>query len=67
MAARTLAGLVGKAELDQACLYPPLTEIRKISLAIATNVAKQAYAMRRARRKRPRNLRKAIADLMYEP
>ena len=67
VAARTLAGLVGKAELDQACLYPPLTEIRKISLAIAVSVAEKAYALKLARRKRPRNLRKSIADSMYEP
>ena len=66
-AARTLAGLVGEAELDQACLYPPLTEIRKISLAIAVAVAEKAYAMKLARKKRPRNLKKSIAALMYEP
>jgi malate dehydrogenase (oxaloacetate-decarboxylating)(NADP+) len=66
-AARTLAGLVGEAELDQACLYPPLTEIRKISLSIAVSVAKQAYAMKLAQRKRPTNLKKSIAELMYEP
>jgi len=66
-AARTLAGLVSDAELDLACLYPPLTQIRKISLAIAVSVAERAYAMKLARRKRPRNLRKSIADSMYEP
>jgi malate dehydrogenase (oxaloacetate-decarboxylating)(NADP+) len=66
-AARTLAGLVGEAELDRACLYPPLTGIRKISLAIAVSVAEKAYELKLARRKRPRNLRKSIADSMYEP
>ncbi len=66
-AARTLARLVGEAELDQACLYPPLPEIRKISLAIAVAVAKQAYAMKIARAKRPADLRQSIAKLMYRP
>ena len=67
VAARTLAGLVGQAELDQACLYPRLAEIRKISLAIAVSVAEKAYAMKLARRRRPAKLRKAILDSMYEP
>ena len=66
-AARTLARLVGQAELDQACLYPPLPQIRKISLAIAVAVAEKAYVMKLARRRRPANLRKSIAPLMYEP
>jgi malate dehydrogenase (oxaloacetate-decarboxylating)(NADP+) len=33
-AARTLAGLVRESDLDQGALYPPLDDIRKISLAI---------------------------------
>jgi malate dehydrogenase (oxaloacetate-decarboxylating)(NADP+) len=66
-AARTLAERVGERELAQACLYPPLSEIRKISLAIAVSVAETAYEMKLARRKRPKNLRNAIARSMYEP
>jgi len=66
-AARTLAGLVRDSDLAQGCLYPPLREIRKISLAIAGSVATKAYSMKLARSRRPRNLRKSIADLMYEP
>src|SRR5262245_29389081 len=38
-AARTLAGLVRQDDLDHGALYPPLREIRKISLAIAASVA----------------------------
>ena len=66
-AARTLAELVGVADLEQARLYPPLTEIRRISLAIATRVADKAYELKLARKKRPRNLKKSIADFMYDP
>ena len=65
-AARTLAGIVKKADLDRGSLYPPLREIRRISLAIAVAVAEQAYALKLARARRPRNLRGAIADYMYE-
>jgi len=66
-AARTLAGLVRQSDLDQGSLYPPLAEIRKISLAIATNVATQAYTMNLARRKRPGNVRRSVQALMYRP
>jgi malate dehydrogenase (oxaloacetate-decarboxylating)(NADP+) len=66
-AARTLAGLVRQSDLDQGSLYPPLGEIRKISLAIATRVATQAYEMKLARRKRPANVRRSVQALMYRP
>jgi len=66
-AARTLADLVGKADLERGSLYPPLRDIRRISLAIAVSVAETAYALKLARAKRPRNLRSAIERFMYEP
>jgi malate dehydrogenase (oxaloacetate-decarboxylating)(NADP+) len=66
-AARTLAGLVGESDLRQGCLYPPLKDIRKISLAIAVKVAEKAYALKLARARRPANLRTGIARLMYGP
>jgi len=66
-AARTLAGLVAKTDLARGSLYPPLRDIRDISLAIAVSVAEKAYAMKLARAPRPRNLRGAIAKFMYEP
>jgi malate dehydrogenase (oxaloacetate-decarboxylating)(NADP+) len=66
-AARTLAAMVTRRDLDAGSLYPPLANIRNISLAIATGVAEQAYDMRLARAKRPRDLRSAIARSMYVP
>ena len=66
-AARTLAGCIRQADLDQGALYPPLREIRKLSLAIATSVASKAYQMGLARGRRPRNLRRHIETLMYYP
>jgi malate dehydrogenase (oxaloacetate-decarboxylating)(NADP+) len=67
VAARTLAGLVRPADLDQGALYPPLQEIRKISLAIAVSLATKAYAMNVTRRPRPRNIRRSIEALVYVP
>jgi malate dehydrogenase (oxaloacetate-decarboxylating)(NADP+) len=66
-AARTLAALVRQTDLDIGALYPPLKEIRRISLAIAVGVAKRAYAMGLARAKRPANVRRSIEAMMYEP
>jgi len=66
-AATSLAGLVRQRDLDAGSLYPPLQEIRKVSLAIATAVATKAYELKLARAKRPGNLRRSIARMMYVP
>jgi malate dehydrogenase (oxaloacetate-decarboxylating)(NADP+) len=66
-AARTLANLVTREDLESGRLYPPLREIRRISLAIAVSVAECAYRMKLARAKRPRQLKAALARFMYEP
>ena len=66
-AARTLAGLVRQRDLDEGALYPPLREIRRISLAIAVSVATKAHAMNLASERQPANLRRSIGALMYKP
>jgi malate dehydrogenase (oxaloacetate-decarboxylating)(NADP+) len=66
-AARTLARLVRQQDLDAGALYPPLEDIRAISLAIAVNVAARAYVTGLARGRRPKNIRRSIAALMYRP
>ena len=66
-AATALAGLVRKEHLDEGALYPPLRDIRKISLAIATAVAGRAYDLGLARGRRPAHLRRSIAKMMYLP
>ena len=67
VAARSLAGLVRQADLDDGALYPPLRDIRTISLAIATSVATTAYDTGLARQKRPRDVRRSIEAMMYRP
>jgi malate dehydrogenase (oxaloacetate-decarboxylating)(NADP+) len=67
VAARTLAGCVRPSDLEQGALYPPLPEIRKISLAIATAVATKAYAMQLTRGRRPAHVRRSIQKQMYQP
>jgi malate dehydrogenase (oxaloacetate-decarboxylating)(NADP+) len=66
-AARTLAKMVKDKHLSQGSLYPPLSDIRKISLAIAVSVAEKAHDMKLARNRRPKALKKSIAKFMYEP
>jgi len=66
-AARTLARAVRPADLERGALYPPLQDIRRISLAIGTSVATKAYAMRLAQAPRPKPLRRAIDAFMYRP
>lgn len=64
---RILTRLVGAREFDQVCPYPPLTESRRFSRAVAVSVAERTCATRLARRCRLRHLRRWIADLMPEP
>ena len=66
-AARTLARMVAKKDLQRGSLYPPLRDIRRISLAIAVTVAEKTYELGLARSRRPRDLKAAIARFMYEP
>jgi malate dehydrogenase (oxaloacetate-decarboxylating)(NADP+) len=66
-AARTLAQLVRRKDLDQGSLYPPLRDIRRISLAIAVSVATKAYEMNLAREPRPKSIRRSVEALMYQP
>jgi malate dehydrogenase (oxaloacetate-decarboxylating)(NADP+) len=66
-AARALAKRVRPADLAQGAIYPPLRDIRKISLAIAVAVATRAYDLGLARRPRPRDVRRSVQALMYRP
>jgi len=66
-AARTLADQVSEDDLAEVALYPKLTEIREVSLAIATAVAERAYDEGLATLPRPKALREFLAGLQYEP
>jgi malate dehydrogenase (oxaloacetate-decarboxylating)(NADP+) len=66
-AAHTLADLVEEKEIQRGALYPPLTDLRRVSFAIAVNIAEKAYELGLARSKRPKDLKKHISDYMYDP
>ena len=66
-AAKTLASMVKEKDLHNGTLYPPMQNIRSVSLDIAVKVAEQAYAQGLAQEPRPDNLREFMAAKMYDP
>ena len=66
-AAQALADTVSSSNLAEGDLYPRLSEIRRVSLAIAAQVAEAAYAEGVARAPRPTSLTDHIAAQMYSP
>lgn len=66
-AARVLSEQVSEQELAAGAVYPPLADIRKVSLAIATAVADKAWQQGLAQVECPEDIRQMIADQMYDP
>ena len=66
-AARALSDRVGADDLAAGSMYPPLSDIRSLSLSIAVAVAEVAYAQGLAGAPKPDDLERAIADYMYNP
>ena len=64
---KALAEQVSQQSLDAGTLYPPLCDIRKVSLEIAVALAEKAYECGLARDPKPDNLRETIQDMMYDP
>jgi malate dehydrogenase (oxaloacetate-decarboxylating)(NADP+) len=67
IAAECLAAQVTQEQLDIGCVYPPLSEIRNVSSAIALAVADNAYTTGVATRPRPDDLLAYIESIMYNP
>ena len=65
-AAKTLAHMVTEEHLATATLYPPMQNIREVSLDIAVKVAEKFYEQGVAQEPRPDNLREFIAAKMYD-
>ncbi|HOE68796.1 MAG TPA: NAD-dependent malic enzyme [Candidatus Omnitrophota bacterium] len=66
-AAKALAGMVKPEDLAMGSIYPPLRDIRKVSLGIAVAVTEVAYARKLAAKPRPKDLKKYLAGQMYDP
>ncbi len=66
-AARALADEVTEEYLSEGRIYPPLGQIRKVSLAIAVAVAKVAHQQLLARVPKPNDLPSYIKTQMFDP
>ncbi|MGB5474561.1 MAG: NAD-dependent malic enzyme [Gammaproteobacteria bacterium] len=66
-AARALAAMVSGQDLARGTVYPPLTDIRRVSTAIAMEVARAAWDAGLADAEQPQDLQQMIADLMFYP
>ncbi len=66
-AAEVLANNVSEREIAMGAIYPPLTQIREVSLAIAVAVCHVAFSEGLTDTNLPDDLDTYVASLMYEP
>ncbi|XP_028211784.1 NADP-dependent malic enzyme-like [Glycine soja] len=67
-ASEALVAQVSQENFDKGLIYPPFTNIRKISAHIAANVAAKAYELGLATRlPQPKDLVKFAESCMYTP
>ena len=66
-AAQSLASLVSDEDLGKGALYPPLSEIRELSVSIATAVAEYCFDHDLAQIERPADLKSAVREAMWQP
>jgi malate dehydrogenase (oxaloacetate-decarboxylating)(NADP+) len=66
-AARAVASQMLPAELAAGLVFPSLSRIREVSLAVAVATAEIAYREELATRPRPNDLERHIRDNMYQP
>jgi malate dehydrogenase (oxaloacetate-decarboxylating)(NADP+) len=67
VAAQALADQISESDRAEGRIYPPLREIREVSLTIATAVAEVVYDRGLAGAPKPEDLRSYIKAQMYEP
>ena len=67
VAAKTLAEVVTKEDLDMGRIYPALQKINEVSAIIGTAVAKVAYERGLAQEPKPADLGKHVRRLQYKP
>lgn len=66
-AAKVLAGKVSRSDYDRGSIYPPLTKIRDVSIAIAVEIARLSYERGLAENPEPADLCEYIRSCMYFP
>jgi len=66
-AANALSAQVSSAQLAQGNIFPPLSQLRQVSMKIALAVAQTAYKENLAQLSLPENLSAHISELIYDP
>ena len=67
VASRTISQMVSDADLDKGCLFPPMQDIRGVSLAVAVACAKHAWSTKVANKPWPSDVEAYVESLMYSP
>ncbi len=67
VAAKTVASKVDEDDIAHGRTYPPLDKIGEVSLDIAVAVAELAWETGLAQAKRPKNIRRHIEAMRYDP
>ncbi|MBC8255960.1 MAG: NAD-dependent malic enzyme, partial [Candidatus Marinimicrobia bacterium] len=67
IAAQTLGNMVSQSDFEEGRLYPPLTNIREISIKIATAIAEYAFDHQLAQVPRPENIEQTLREEAYQP
>ncbi len=67
VAAKTLANMVSEEDLSVGAIYPPLQNIRDVSLQIAVAVAEEIISSKLDSIRKVDNLQQKIEEYMYQP
>ena len=66
-AAHSLANMVTISDLERGRIYPPLSDIRRVSAQIAADVAKMAYDNGFTDKPEPKDVLAEVQEYMYRP
>lgn len=67
VSAQVLADCVSDSEIAQGCLFPPLSQIREVSVKIAVGVAKAAEDLGDVQQPLPDDFEQQVRDRLYQP
>jgi len=66
-ASEAVAEQITEEDFSKGLIYPPIKNIREVSVNVAVKVAEEIFRSGLARVKKPKNIRKFIKSKMYEP
>lgn len=66
-ASEAVAEQISEEDFAKGLIYPPIKNIREVSVNVAVKVAEEIFKSGLARVKKPKNIRKFIINKMYEP